>query len=144
MYKDKYYCAYGSNLNLDNMAKMCPHSKPFKVGYIDGYRLVFRGKDVGYLNIIKAPNNKVPVLMWEIDERDISALNDYEDFPNLYNIVDIDVISDGKVYKCYVYEMIEKFGYKKPTAQYIELCKQGYIDNSFDVEKFNELVCKEG
>ncbi len=142
MYKDKYYCAYGSNLNLANMAKMCPNSKPFKTGYIDGYELVFRGKEEGFLNIVTCPGSVVPVLMWEIDERDIDALNTYESFPDLYDIVDIDVISDGVVYNCYVYEMREKFDYKKPSDEYIEMCEEGYKDNGFDLNMFNKIVEK--
>ncbi len=140
MYKDKYYCAYGSNLNLANMAKMCPHSKPYKTGYIEGYKLVFSGDDEGFLNIVENGSSKVPVLMWEIDDRDIDALNTYESFPDLYDIVDIDVVSEGVTYNCYVYEMREKFGYKKPSDAYVELCRQGYIDNGFDLTKFEELV----
>ncbi len=144
MYKDKYYCAYGSNLNLDNMARMCPHSKPYKTGYIDGYKLVFRGDDEGYLNIVESKGSTVPVLMWDIDERDIDALNTYESFPELYDIVDIEVVSDGIIYNCYVYEMRETFQYKEPTEEYIELCRQGYKDNGFDVAKFEEIIKEKG
>ncbi len=142
MYNNKYYCAYGSNLNLANMAKMCPNSTPYKTGYIEGYKLVFRGDDEGFLNIIKSAGSRIPVLMWAIDKTDIEALNTYESFPELYDIVDIDVVSEGRVYNCYVYMMKEKFGYKEPTDKYIELCEQGYIDNGFDVSNLREVINK--
>lgn len=38
------YAAYGSNLNIEQMAKRCPKAKISGVGYVEGYILTFQGK----------------------------------------------------------------------------------------------------
>ena len=60
--KTKIYGAYGSNINLEQMAYRCPHAEVYKVGYINGYRLTFRSG--GFANIEKSEGDRVPV---EID-----------------------------------------------------------------------------
>lgn len=50
--KTKIYGAYGSNINLEQMAYRCPHAEVYKVGYINGYRLTFRSG--GFANIEKS------------------------------------------------------------------------------------------
>lgn len=41
--KRKYYIAYGSNLDVDQMLRRCPDAITIGSSTIDGYRLVFRG-----------------------------------------------------------------------------------------------------
>ena len=43
------YFAYGSNLNLDQMARRCPDAEPVGRVRLDGYRLAFRRTGGGYL-----------------------------------------------------------------------------------------------
>ena len=40
-------------------------------------------------------NTEVPVLLWELDPRDIPALNRYEGFPHLYRQEEIPIELDG-------------------------------------------------
>jgi hypothetical protein len=42
--KNKLYIAYGSNLNLTQMAKRCPTAKVLGASEIKDYALVFRGE----------------------------------------------------------------------------------------------------
>ena len=37
----KYYLAYGSNLNRNQMRMRCPGAKPLGTAVIEGYRLLF-------------------------------------------------------------------------------------------------------
>ena len=39
----KYYIAYGSNLNLEQMARRCPTAKMIGSTTLKNYRLMFRG-----------------------------------------------------------------------------------------------------
>ena len=39
----KYYIAYGSNLNLEQMARRCPTAKVVGSTTLKNYRLMFRG-----------------------------------------------------------------------------------------------------
>lgn len=41
--KRKYYIAYGSNLDVDQMLHRCPDALTIGRSTIDGYKLVFRG-----------------------------------------------------------------------------------------------------
>lgn len=39
----KYYLAYGSNLNIRQMALRCPTAKPVGTAVIEDYELLFKG-----------------------------------------------------------------------------------------------------
>lgn len=61
------YCAYGSNMSLDQMAYRCPKSKVVGNGKLYGWKLVFNV----HADIIKADNDSVvPVVVWNIDDDD--------------------------------------------------------------------------
>lgn len=70
----RLYLAYGSNINLEQMAKRCPNSKVIGTAMIPDYELEFRG----VATIVPKKGAEVPVLMWEIDQQDEINLNHYE------------------------------------------------------------------
>ena len=80
MQKKQLYIAYGSNINLEQMAYRCPHSKVVGTSEIKDFELEFRG----VATIVPKENASVPVLIWELDERDLPTLNKYEGWPRLY------------------------------------------------------------
>ena len=43
--KEKLYIAYGSNINLEQMAHRCPSSKVVGTAMLQGYELQFKRKD---------------------------------------------------------------------------------------------------
>ena len=43
MDKKRYYIAYGSNLNLEQMKMRCPTAEVVGVSELKGYKLVFKG-----------------------------------------------------------------------------------------------------
>lgn len=45
MSKKQLYIAYGSNINLEQMALRCPHSKVVGISEIKDFELEFRGFD---------------------------------------------------------------------------------------------------
>ena len=49
--KDRFYIAYGSNLNLGQMARRCPTAEAVKATYLHNYRLMFRGKGTAVATI---------------------------------------------------------------------------------------------
>ena len=58
----RYYLAYGSNLNLQQMSSRCPDAKKVGIAVLRGYRLMFKGSASGnYLTIEKADGYFVPV-----------------------------------------------------------------------------------
>ena len=52
--KESYYFAYGSNMNLDQMAYRCPAASVVEKVKLEGYRLTFcgRGKGCGVATIL--------------------------------------------------------------------------------------------
>ena len=60
--KRKYYIAYGSNLDVDQMLHRCPDALTIGRSTIDGYKLVFRGNSrSGVANIEPCDGASVPV-----------------------------------------------------------------------------------
>ena len=71
----RLYFAYGSNLNMAQMAQRSPTATPLGSAYFPGWRLVFRGvADIE----IGEPEDLLPVGIWEIGPEDEAALDRYE------------------------------------------------------------------
>lgn len=70
MNKEKIYIAYGSNLNLPQMAYRCPTAKVLGKSEIKDYELLFRGsKTDSYATIEPCEGKNVPVLLWSVGNR---------------------------------------------------------------------------
>ena len=78
--KRKFYIAYGSNLNIEQMAERCPTARVVGTTVLVDYQLVFRR----VATIVPRPGAKVPVAIWEIDEECEEALDIYEGYSRLY------------------------------------------------------------
>ena len=127
MQKKQLYIAYGSNINLEQMAYRCPHSSVVGNSEIKDYELEFRG----VATIVPNKGAAVPVLIWKLDERDLPTLNQYEGWPRLYRQEKMDFEMDGKSYKGMAYLM----NYGKiapPSQQYYNTILQGYRENGLD------------
>ena len=67
MEKRKKYIAYGSNLNLEQMARRCPTAKVIGAGEIRDHELLFRGyRESAVATVEPKKGASVPVLIWEI------------------------------------------------------------------------------
>ena len=79
----KFYLAYGSNLNVHQMAWRCPGADVAGIATLHDYRLLFRGSGSGfYLTIEPCIGSEVPVGVWSITEADEKALDRYEGYPS--------------------------------------------------------------
>ena len=98
----KKYVAYGSNLNVCQMARRCPNATVFGIGKIRDYQLTFRG----VATIVPEQGRVVPVGVWEIDEKDEKALDIYEGYPSFYRKETIPVeMANGETIDGMVYIM---------------------------------------
>lgn len=124
------YIAYGSNINLRQMKNRCPHSKVYGKGYLKGWKLVFNV----HADIIPTKNEKdiVPVLIWDIDNRDWSSLDRYEGYPIYYVKQKIKTqFENGENHFCIAYVMAEdKKGFELPWNQYYNTIAFGYKENN--------------
>lgn len=144
----RYYIAYGSNLNIRQMRRRCPSARIIGTAELHGYELLFKGSRTGsYLTIEKKEGSTVPVAAWEVTEKDEEALDRYEGFPDFYYktelMLPIKGIVSGKIRnrKCFVYIMHEDRPLGIPSELYMDTCREGYRDFSFD-EKFLKDACE--
>ena len=64
---------------MRQMAERCPDAVYVGTAVIPDYQLLFKGSLTGsYLTIEKKKGSKVPVLVWQISERDERYLDRYE------------------------------------------------------------------
>ena len=90
MEKRRLYAAYGSNMNLEQMARRCPTAKVVNYGFIEGYKLIFRGAPYNAYATIEPTEvegdryGATKVVVWELKESDEQALDRYEGYPVFY------------------------------------------------------------
>ena len=81
----KLYIAYGSNLNIKQMANRCPTAKVVGASMLKDWRLLFRGAHASAVATVEPfKGGSVPVLVWELTSTDEAALDRYEGWPYLY------------------------------------------------------------
>lgn len=140
----KYYLAYGSNLNKEQMKRRCPTAVPVGIALIKDYQLLFKGSLTGaYLTIEKAKGKSVPVGVWKINDSDELALDKYEGYPTFYYKKEIDIIcmcasGKEKPIKAFIYIMDENRKVNVPSNYYLRVCLEGYKDFNFDFKYIKE------
>ena len=132
--KNKLYIAYGSNLNLAQMANRCPTAAVVGASAMKDCRLLFRGAHAGAVATVEPyKGGCVPVLVWEITPADEAALDRYEGYPYFYRKEKIKVKLDGKTVSAMVYIMNvaedDLEAYRPlgcPSAYYYDTIREGY------------------
>lgn len=142
----RLYIAYGSNLNLQQMAKRCPTAKVYGKGELKDFRLLFKGvPNNAYATIESFKGGKVPVLVWEVKPKDEKALDIYEGFPNFYYKKDLEVeLESGEIVTAMVYIMTDKIkdriNLNLPSERYLKIVEEGYTDAGFDIGFIEEAL----
>ena len=127
MQQKQLYIAYGSNINLEQMAFRCSHSKVVGTSEIKDFELEFRG----VATIVPNKGAAVPVLIWKLDERDLPTLNQSEGWPRLYRQEKMEFELNGKTFERMAYLM--NYGKITPPSQeYYNTILQGYRENALD------------
>lgn len=135
MGEERYYAAYGSNLNRAEMKKRCPGAIPVGTGYIHGYTLLF----CRYLTIEPDEKKEVPVGIWQISAEDERALDEYEAYPSLYRKEYLELEIDGRRLTVLIYRMNE-VGKSHPTEEYFQTCLTGYQDFGLNTSYLYEAL----
>lgn len=137
----KFYLAYGSNLNVQQMRFRCPDAKVVGTAEIPDYQLLFKGSKTGsYMTIEKKKGGMVPVAVWAVSKRDELALDRYEGFPDFYYKTEMKLpvkcweSSKTKTLTAFVYIMHEDRKLGIPIHAYMRTCVQGYRDFGFDLK----------
>ena len=142
----KYYIAYGSNLNLEQMKWRCPTAGPVGTAIIKDYELLFKGSKTGAnLTIEYKKGKEVPVGIWLIDDECERSLDRYEGYPDFYYKEEIPITFREKrglwVHdKALIYIMHEERLLGIPRPSYVETVLKGYRDFKFNVKYLVEAV----
>lgn len=131
------YMAYGSNLNLRQMAKRCPTATVVGTAYLEDYQLLFSR----VATIVPMKGSVVPVGIWEIDEVCERALDLYEGYPTLYRKEYLPVMIGGEERSVMVYIMNEDRP-QLPSKHYYSVIEEGYADVGFDPVHLREAIAE--
>lgn len=125
------YCAYGSNMDLEQMRYRCPNSKVVSTSCIEDYRLQFNQ----HATIVKDKGAKTPVVLWEIAPQDWKSLDRYEGYPSYYRKELMNVKVGGRERASLVYIMnTPDFAISPPALTYLEGIKRGCKQHGIDTE----------
>ena len=137
------YIAYGSNLNLQQMAFRCPTAKVIGASKIKDYELLFRGsRHSAVATVEPCKGGRVPVLLWTLKEKDLQTLDRYEGYPHFYRKEILDVELNGKTISAMVYIMNDGHPFGSPSDYYLNAIMEGYKSAGFDTEYLEQAVEK--
>ena len=143
MKKETLYIAYGSNLNLSQMAFRCPTAKVIGTSEIKDYELLFRGsRSSAVATVEPLIGSSVPVLLWKVRPKDELALDRYEGYPNFYRKELFPVELGGKSVNAMVYVMNDGHSLGAPSDYYLNTILEGYRSAGFDTDFLDQAVEK--
>ena len=141
------YLAYGSNMNLEQMAWRCPYATVVGPVKIPGYRLLFRGSRNNAVATIEPDAGSsdqaglaVPALLWEITPRCEEALDRYEGWPRFYRKERITVTFGDRETDAMVYIMNKGHCLGAPASGYLNAIRAGYDSAGFDTAFLDAAV----
>ena len=124
----KIYLAYGSNLNHGQMAERCPKASYLGSTILKDWSLIFKS----VATIEKKVGQNVPVGIFQITNSCEKALDIYEDYPQLYDKKELDVVLYGKQMTAMTYIMVAKYGIAPPSEKYFSVIREGYRNCDLD------------
>ena len=70
------YFAYGANMDVEDMARRCPRSRPLGLARLMRHRLAIMRE--GWLTATRDPRGRVHGVLWDLALADVSALDRFE------------------------------------------------------------------
>lgn len=136
---EKYYIAYGSNMDEGQMVYRCPTAQLLGRTELEDYRLLFKGSKTGaYATIEPEEGSRVPVLVWTIEKEDEKRLDRYEGYQVFYYKKDLEIDLAGKRVTAMAYIMDESREYGKPSEGYYGVLERAYRKYGFPMELLTE------
>ena len=127
------YFAYGSNINLNQMAYRCPDASVVGPVTLENYELLFRLG--GYATIMPCEGGKVHGLLWSLTPDCERSLDQYEGCPYFYDKRTVTVRDGmGREQPVMAYIMDERFREPRlPSSIYYNGILEGYQQNGLPV-----------
>ena len=142
--KQRLYFAYGSNINLHQMAQRCPNAVPVMPVTLHGYALAFRGHS-GVATVLTKEGAKVYGLLWDLTPQCEKSLDRYEGYPDLYGKETVPVRDEktGASYRVMVYIMTPQYAeiIQEPSPAYFNGILQGYKQNGLPIGPLYNALC---
>nr|WP_072514013.1 gamma-glutamylcyclotransferase family protein [Ndongobacter massiliensis] len=138
----KNYVAYGSNMDVAQMARRCPDSKLVGKGTLKNYRFYFKGvNDRNYATVEKAEGSDLPILFWQISEADERELDKYEEYPGMYEKEEVPVIlENGETKTGLIYVMPTSNPMHAPTKSYYRVIELAYKKFGFNCDILKDAL----
>lgn len=134
----KMYFAYGSNINLDQMAYRCPDAQVVGPVTLEGWELLFRGS--GVATIGPKEGGTVYGLLWQLTPDCERSLDRYEGYPHLYGKEPVTVRdAQGQEFTVMAYIMTERYRTPAvPPTHYYQGIQEGYRQNGLPVAELKK------
>lgn len=123
------YFAYGSNLNIAQMARRCPRATPIRAFALKDWQLVFRG----VADIVQKSGAVVWGGVWDITDECERALDRYEGLSSgLYRKVHGKLAQPIAGQTEMMFYVMNSEGIFPPSEDYLDAIREGYRD--FDLK----------
>lgn len=144
---EKLYFAYGSNINLDQMAHRCPDATPLGMVTLPNYELRFRGNNGGHgvATIARCHGAEVCGLLWQLTADCEMSLNRYEGYPAVYGKQDVVVRDEtGQRRRVMTYIMTNEWTREPvfPSRAYYETIRRGYLQNGLPMQVLDQAISR--
>jgi len=123
------------------MADRCPNANFLGSLILKDWKLIFKS----VATIEKEVGKEVPVGIFQITDECEKALDVYEDYPQLYDKIEIDIMMEGRQVMAMTYVMVPKYGIAPPSRKYFNVISEGYKNcelNSFFLLEAQEYSIK--
>jgi len=122
------YFAYGSNMNLEQMARRCPGAQLGSRAKLSDWRYFINGN--GYAGIEEFPGSEVWGCLWSLNSRHWEALDEYEGVDGGYyekKILKVERDSGNEEIDAWVY-LSNDYDYGIPSSEYQAIVIRGAKD----------------
>lgn len=129
--KSQYYFAYGSNLNMEQMASRCPLAEPTERAYLANFSLEFKTnvRGSGVATIRPDYGNYVEGALYKITPTCLSSLDMFEGHPLVYCRASVNVFTYSHMeMEAVTYIMTRRFARSVPSIEYLCRIQDGYLD----------------
>ena len=141
----KLYFAYGSNINVRQMAERCPSAELVGNAVLHNYALVFRARNNGngVASILPQKGRKVYGVLWKLTAECEESLDIYEGYPRLYEKREVTVRDEGgNACKVMTYAMTDGKTREPalPSDAYYKRIRDGYRQNALPEKSLDSAL----
>lgn len=129
------YFAYGSNMNLAHMRRLCGwNCRPLGPAKLDGFEFGFDQR--GYNNVRVQKGQHVWGVLYDINEAALVAMDEFEGYPDVFARHEVEVTdqSGGKSNAWMYFQAADRFGNTQARPDHIKHILIGARENGLPAE----------